>query len=113
MSVDLRDYETGDRVTVVLEDGEEFTGVVTDRDYDEADDYSRGYYSAAFEGDWWDRVNDRVESEVLRLRQDYARRSGRPLDATLYGHVWRGEVREASEPEYKELGPIASASPAE
>lgn len=110
MGVDLSEYENGDRINITLEDGETFdSAYVAGRDHDPAEtQWEQSHFSLTIEGDWWDQVNDRVDSEVLNAQQS-SERGGEPLkDASLYGTVWAGEVEEASEPEYKELGTIES-----
>jgi hypothetical protein len=109
MTVDLREFGRGDRVTVETDDGETWTGLLSGYEQSPPDAYGKGYVSATFEGEgFWDRLKDRVDSEVLNLRQDYSRDDGRPQEATVGGHVWVGEVEEASVIEYRELSTVVS-----
>lgn len=107
--IDLTDVEQGDTLSIELESGERFErGVVSGSDVAVAQDqYERTYVSLTFEGGFWDQVKDRVDSEVLAIRQDSGY-GGSPLEQPrLIGTVWNGEVEEAQTPEYEELGKIA------
>ena len=108
MVVDLREIESGQSVTVTLANGEEYSGIVVDKDNDYADDYTKGYVRFAFEGDWWDRVKDRVDTEVLDLSQEFARVTGEPQTVSLAGTVWVGDVEDASVPRYKDMGEVVA-----
>ena len=108
--VDLREFDTGDRVRVVLASGEEFSLYVSRYGGNPATDYSRGHRSLTVEGEGvWEQVKDRVESEVLHLRQQYEQRTADPRTAKLYGTVWKrddGAPKEAAEPYYEALGEV-------
>ena len=86
--VELRELSNGDRLAVTLESGEEFTAMVTSHQYDAATDHADGWAYCNFEGGLWEQVNDRVDSEVLTLRQSYARRTGEADDIQVDGTVW-------------------------
>jgi len=103
--INLRNYTNGDRLTVTLESGETFDGVVSDRDGDSSDTYGKGWVRITFEGDLWEQVNDRVDSEVLELRQDFSRVRGDPQTPELYGHIWPEDS--VGDPEYVKLGNVA------
>lgn len=105
--IDLRDVENGDELTIELETGETFTGTAVDIEHEHADDYGSGHVEFAFEGDWWERINDRVDTEVLSVRQTLKRRTSEPGDVSLAGVVWRGEPKETSTSEYVELGEVS------
>lgn len=102
------ELENGDRITVVLNSGEEFD--VTVVGFDERGLFNNTAESSCvdytLEGeDIWEQVNDRVESEVLNLR--YKSPLGtKSWTTTLYGTIWVGEPKESSTPEYKKLGDV-------
>lgn len=104
---DLREVDNGDELTITTESGEEFTAMVTGHEHDPSDNYTKGYVRCNFEDGLWEQVKDRVDSEVLDLRQTYARKSGRLSDTELYGTVWP-EPAETSEPEYVSMGEVES-----
>lgn len=107
--IDLSDVENGDRLTITLESGETFEeALVVGADKDIAEfSYDTTFLRFPIEGDWWEQVNDRVESEVLELIQQSGR-GGDPLCAPeVTGHIWVGEPKEASEPEYVTLGTVS------
>lgn len=104
---DFRDVEIDDEIKLTLTSGESFTGIISSKEYDPAD-ITKGYISLGFEGDLWDQVKDRVDSEVLQIRQDLARKTGDPKEAVLTGTVWVGEDEESSVSEYQTLGTIQS-----
>jgi hypothetical protein len=102
---DLRAASNGETVRVILESGEVFEAMLTGYQHDPSDDYVKGFVSANLEGGLWEQVKDRVDSEVLKVRQDYSRKAGRITETDLYGTVWP-EPAETSEPEYKSLGDV-------
>lgn len=104
------DYDVGDVFTITLETGETLEDAeVVGKDHDPGvDTYDRSWTSLTLEGGWWEQVNDRVDSEVLQLDQKTNRGSDEWQPATVLGHVWVGDPKEASEPEYEELGTVES-----
>ena len=108
--VDLRGLGTGDSIRVTTDSGEEFDLYVSDADGREATEYSRGHVFLTVEGEGvWEQVQDRVESEVLHLRQQYERLTAEPRTAMLLGTVWKredGAPEEAAEPYYEALGEV-------
>lgn len=107
---DLRDYTVGQTVQLTLESGEEFEGMIVEREYSKFTSYSKGWIKLSIEGDWWEQVNDRVDNEVLTLRQEFTRSLGNPKKILLTGVKWVGPDPEASEPEYHTLGKVAKLS---
>ena len=101
--VDLRDISRGDEITVQTEDGETFSGQVVGYEKEQSDNYRKGWVHADFEGGFWDQVKDRVDSEVLRVEQKFARKTGTPKKATVIGTTWNDE-----KPEYVEIGTVSS-----
>lgn len=87
---DLRELDDGDRVTITIRGGERLTATVIDPQHDPADEYGRGFWSAAFEGGLWGQVADRFDSEVLHLTQTFDRRTGEPGTPMASGTVERG-----------------------
>lgn len=104
--IDFRNYDRGDEITVELDSGEQFTGVISGYDHDRADGYTKGYVSASFEGDFWKQVNDRVDDEVLRIEQNFGRTTKEPQQPILTGSIWVGDG--IKEPQYTELGEIVA-----
>lgn len=109
-TIDLSDYDTGETLRIELESGETFgpAHIVGD-EHDQAEDrHDRSWTKLTLEGEWWDQVSDRVDSEVLYLNQE-SDRGGKTLESpTLSGTVWVGETPESSTPEYTTLGTVAS-----
>ena len=104
--VDLRNLERGDSVQVTLDSGEEFSGKIVSKEQEPANEFSKGWIRLSFEGEWWEQVNNRVDDEVLTLRQDFGISSGRAKGATMEGVKWVGKDPESSEPKYIILGHI-------
>lgn len=106
MTVDFRGLACGDWLRIVLDSGESFSGMVVDYEHVSADDHTEGSVRFAFEGDLWEQVNDRVDSEVLHVSQRFARKTGTPKTAELSGHIVKDEMGF----EYKKLGEIKTYS---
>ena len=93
---DLRRVPRNARMRI---DGDEYTfeGVCVGKEVDEPD-YTRGYVSLVFEGDWWEEINDVVDTEVLDVQQALERRTGNPKPISVLGTVFedgdRGTVEE-------------------
>lgn len=104
--VDLRTYDKGDEVHVQLKTGDVFTGTLISKEQDMTSDYSKGWLRFTFEGDWWNRIKDEVDSEQLFIHQEFTMSTGDPKKAVLRGVEWIGEEEEMSEPVYKTLGTI-------
>jgi hypothetical protein len=92
MSVDLRDVSRNNRLRIVTKDGEEFVGIVSGYEHTPADEYTKGSVRFPFEGDLWEQVKDRVDSEVLEVSQRFSRTVGEPKTATLSGHVEQDDI---------------------
>jgi hypothetical protein len=108
--IDLRDLDVGDAFSVEIDTGEQFDLEVVDSDGSLDVTYSRGHVFLTVEGKGvWEQVQDRVESEVLHLRQQYERLTAEPRTAMLLGTVWKredGAPEEAAEPYYEALGEV-------
>lgn len=101
--VDLRDISRGDEITVQTEGGETFSGHVSEYEQERCDNFRKGWVRAAFEDGLWDQVKDRVDSEVLRVEQKFARKTGTPKKAKVFGTKWNDET-----PASVELGTVSS-----
>jgi hypothetical protein len=102
--IDLRDVSNGDWLAITLTDGETFRGMVVDYEHVQRDVYEQDSVRFAFEGDLWNQVQDRVDSEVLNVTQRFARKTGKPQKAVVHGHTMPDETSF----EYKKLGEIDS-----
>jgi hypothetical protein len=102
--IDLRDVSNGDWLAITLTDGETFRGMVVDYEHVQRDVYEQDSVRFAFEGDLWDQVQDRVDSEVLNVTQRFARKTGKPKKAVVHGHIMPDETSF----EYKKLGEVDS-----
>lgn len=108
--MNINKYNRDDEITIILESGEVFENAqVVGKEHDPADsNMDSAYTSLTLEGDWWEDVNERVDSEVLTLIQRKGYRNTQWDDPELFGTIWVGEIEEASEPEYKKLGTVES-----
>lgn len=101
-------YDVGDTFTITLDTGETLENAeVVGKDSDPAQtSWERAWASLTIEGDWWEQVNDRVESGVLHVDQETNRGGGGWKPAEVSGAVWVGEPEEASEPDFKTIGTV-------
>lgn len=113
--IDLRTLDVGDEFSIEIDTGEQFDLYAAGIDHFPSGPYARGHVNITAEGaDVWEQVKDRVESEVLHLRQHFERRTGDPRTPRLFGTVWKSEdgaPKEAAEPHYEPLGEIATFDP--
>lgn len=108
-TINLTDISPGDQLTVELENGERFEkGLVSGTDISIAQDrHEITYVSLTFEGGFWEQVRDRVDSEVLEMRQD-SDYGGSPLEQPrLIGTIWEEDNESEQKTQYEELGKIA------
>lgn len=85
--IDIRKFNRGDRVTVRTKEGETFTGSLVGVEYGQFNEHTHGFHNFTFEGDWWDRIKDRVDVEVLEIHQKFALSTGEPKKPKLLGTV--------------------------
>jgi hypothetical protein len=89
--IDIREFNKGKKVTVRTEEGEEFAGVLVGEEHSRVNEHTNGFHNFTFEGDWWDRVKDRVDMGVLEIHQRFARSTGDPKEPKLVGIVRESE----------------------
>lgn len=104
---DLRRVERKYPVTVETEEYT-FDGVCVEREVDEAID-TDGFVSLVFEGDWWDDIQDVVDTEVLELRQQIDHKENTVGEITVLGTVFSDGDNGTIE-ELRELGTTNTVS---
>lgn len=88
----IRDVEMGDKFTLTMESGESLSGVVVDIENHKSY-YTTSWTRVVIEGDWWEQVSDRVDTEVLKLYQEYLS-SDVPKTPVVRGDEWNGAMYE-------------------
>lgn len=104
---DLRRVERKYPVTVET-DTYTFDGVCVEREVDEAID-TDGFVSLVFEGDWWDDIQDVVDTEVLELRQQIDHKENTVGEITVLGTMFSDGDNGTIE-ELRELGTTDTVS---
>lgn len=101
--VDLRNISHGDEIIVETDGGETFSGYVSEYEQVRCDNFRKGWVRVTFEDGLWEQVKDRVDSEVLRVEQEFAQKTGNPKKANVFGRKWDDET-----PESVKLGTVSS-----
>jgi hypothetical protein len=101
--VDLSDVEEGDTLTVELDTGEVFEQIeVTDSLKHFAEDEDEETIpNFTLEGDVWEQVRDRVDSDILDIHQE-SEAGGEPL----HQPILHGLSRKNGELQYNEFGQV-------